>query len=156
MKKKLLALTLSIAMMFGSAMTVLAANETEITESSADQKATITVTANITETYSVRVPKTIALGNDGQYSNANAISVTGNLAGNKQLNLTVPASVDISAAGKDAITGTITTTKKAFTFTELSGGKTVNSGLTITPAAVPTAGNWTGSFDITVALGSTT
>lgn len=156
MKKRLLAFTLAATMLLGSAMTVSAADDvTEITQASTSKTATVNVSTTITETYTVKVPKTITLDASGNYTKTGAIAVTGNLAGNKQVTVTVPATVALKATGKTDVSGSITSTKDTFTFEELANGAEKTSDLTIQATGL-TAGDWKGTFVVTVALGSTT
>lgn len=156
MKQRLLAFTLAATMLLGSAMTVFAADDvTEITQDSAAKTATVNVSTTITETYTVKVPKTVTLDASGNYTKTGAIAVTGNLAGNRQVTVTVPATVALKATGKTDVSGAITSTKDKFTFEELAKGATKTSDLTIQATGL-TAGDWKGTFVVTVALGSTT
>lgn len=156
MKKRLLAFTLAATMLLGSAMIVFAADDvTEITQDSEPKTATVNVSTTITETYTVKVPKTIKLDASGNYTKTETIAVTGNLAGNRQVTVTVPQNVALKATGKTDVSGAITLTKDKFTFEELANGATQTSDLTIQATGL-TAGDWKGTFVVTVALGSTT
>ena len=53
------------------------------------------------------------------------------------------------------VSGAITSTKDKFTFEELANGATKTSDLTIQATGL-TAGDWKGTFVVTVVLGSTT
>ena len=151
MKRKLATLLICVTALIGGSITAFASDITEINQESTSNKATINVTANVVETYKVTAPKNVVIGNTKQYTKADAFTVTGNLAGNRKLVLTVPGSVSLTQSGKDSKTGTVTTSKTEFRFDELVNNTAVNSSLTVDVSDI-TAGIWNGSFEISVAL----
>lgn len=138
--------------------------DAESANSSGTQSSTVLYTKS--SNYTVTIPKTITLGSDktGSYT----VNVKGDIASDKQINVTVPAKVTMvdkltTGAGKKAdVDATITHNKTVWSYTELAvvqdvEGVSTNVGTTSNnsiEALGLTAGQWEGTLTFTIGMGA--
>ena len=149
--KNCMALGLATSLLMASA-SVVCAEDTVLSNSGGT--AQVLVTVNIPSTFSVTVPKSIALSESGVFSEE-CVSVTADLAGTKQIDVTVPNAVTLSSSGKTNITGDVSLSKTTFTSAELAGGAAQKATLEVDASEHISAGEWNGSFNVTVAVNDT-
>ena len=104
MKRKIMALVLSVATILGSAMSVSASDYTDASSGS------MTVTANVTSTYTVRLPATLELvrdPEDGKYKADYTVAVRGQLAATNRIEVTPTPSFKMSD-GSHSVNATVT------------------------------------------------
>ena len=97
--------------------------------------------------YTVQIPKVVILdGTDGigEY----AVTVAGDIDGEKVVTVTPAATMTLTQAGKDDITATIEQDKTAWAFDEMEvlGNGTITVDSDENGNSLLTAGSWTGSF----------
>ena len=151
MKKRFTALFMIMALMIVSAMPVLAANQTY----TADGTATCTVTASLESSYTVSLPATIALSYDSTedaYKGTFQTGAKGNIASNKQVTLSAPATFNLTgAASGETVSATITGGIGSWESAGLNANTFSNKSGTIT-APITKADNYSGTFTFTCAL----
>lgn len=111
------------------------------------------VSVELEGTFTVHIPKRITL--DGVTKTADyTITVMGDLGGEKAVKVTPDGTFEMSQAGKDNVTATVTQIKNQFTNTEISimqedvlVGTTTDGSVSATDL---TAGEWSGVFNFTI------
>ncbi len=132
MKKILLVLTVLLL----SPLAVFAETKNESME----------VTATIESDYNVTIPKKLEINPSTKTANY-TIQITGDLQGDKAIQVTADSSFTMhSAEGKAAVTATVTQTKNTWSYFE----NTVITGTINAPGL--TAGTWTGNLNFEVKL----
>ena len=146
MRKRILTLTTVVLTLLLSAMPVCA-EESALNKDMDSAK--VEVNAQVPETWSVTVPKSIALS--GTTSGIASIKVSGDIAGDHLIRIgLINPTISLTSPGKASISSEASLDKKEFISSELATGEQA-SALTFT-ASEATAGTWTGGADVTVEL----
>lgn len=146
MRKRILTLTTVVLTLLLSAMPVCA-EESALNKDMDSAK--VEVNAQVPETWTVTVPKSIALS--GTTSGMASIKVSGDIAGDHLIRIgLINPTISLTSPGKASISSEASLDKKEFTSSELATGEQA-SALTFT-ASEATAGTWTGGADVTVEL----
>ena len=163
--KKTLVMGLAVLALAGGTVPAYAATGTTGTNSTPAVTTTeakeganaVNVYAEIGESYTVTIPKTITLDGTTK-SGSYTVNVVGDIEGSKSVSVVPDASFKMSQTGKDDVTASITQAKNKFytansthqlEATEENFGKDVTG--TITASAL-TAGAWNGTFNFNIAL----
>lgn len=127
------------------------AAETDTTqEVNAEGSQSTTVTYEQASSFTVSIPKSIALSSDK--SAAYSVSVKGDIAANETVTVTPDATVTLSDHnGKSNVTGQITQEKTLFDYDEIIGSDGDVTNGTITAVDL-TAGDWIGTFNFVIGI----
>lgn len=145
MKKKILVTGLLLSSFLATGIQSFAAEQT-ITSA---ETATISVNANVASTFEVTVPVSIDITQ--REVKAFTINASGNISSLEQLSIDLPETVTMNTEGKDPLFLTVTADKETLTADELATEGGTNVACTIDASKI-TAGEWTGSMSIDIAL----
>ena len=150
-RKELFAILTAMCMLSGGITPTYARVEStqEITKDTTS--ASVNVSAEIANFYTVTLPKTIKLDPDTKDSGY-SLTVKGDIAGNENITVIPDTTFTMETNGKDNVTANVTQEKTAFTYEEAAAND--GKGTTTTgsvEAGNLTAGTWTGTFNFNVA-----
>lgn len=144
MKRKIMALVLSVATILGSVMSVSASDYTDASSGS------MTVTANVTSTYTVRLPATLELTRDpedGKYKADYTVAVRGQLAATNRIEVTPTPSFEMTD-GNHSVNATVTQVVTAWEHDQNRVDQNPTSHVLISPTSyVETTGHIETSFE---------
>lgn len=150
MKKRFLTLSLLLGLAFTTLPVHAEVTENIDIDTAGAQSAL--VTANMDSSFSVKIPKTIVLIDDGTgtntYSCTYEITTSGDIAGDEVLKVVPDEEVTLSSDGKDDITASVAQEKNSWGYTSLGVDKAEG---TVSTTEV-SAGSWEGNLNFDISL----
>lgn len=149
MKTRLLSTVLAMGLIAGMSIPQVMAEDVQTTQTITDSGSTASCDVTVnggSSTFTVTVPK--AISGTGKSGTLNyEVTVSGDFAGNEQVNVNPDASVTLQQSRKTDVIATISQDKKSWNVDELStkgAGSITYDGLT--------SGTWNGSFNFNISL----
>lgn len=154
-KNKILTAVMAGSMLMGSTLPVFAATTESQGVNQAEAEAGATRDTEVlydqASTFSVTIPKTIVLG-DTKASDY-TVNVKGDIASDKQVNVTPNASFDMidQAGGKDDVEATVTQNETVWSSKDVCKENGTDKAGNVEALGL-TAGSWKGTFQFTIVL----
>ena len=149
--KSFLAFGLALSMAATTAVPIYA--EDEVIKSDGSQQ--IQVTADVSSSWQVTIPKSVNLTSDkkgtGTYTGSIPVTVIGDIAVNEIITVDTTDSIELEdAETNNSVLASIIKGETVFGFDDLTGGQTVNVNHTVVADLIP--GNWSGNAEFSINL----